>query len=256
MTTFVFSGTRPSISAGDLTDALIEEGHRTLKIRTKNSKYIPKHTHVIINWGSTAIINGVKKIINHPGDVKFATNKLLTFEIASQHGINIPWWTTRKTKLDSKKKYLARTTLTGKGGEGIVVINPGDPIPDAKMYVEYIPKKYEVRVHVMNGKTFDRQQKMNKLGAIQDNWEVRSHGNGFVFARNNMTVPGDVWVKCQEQAEKIVKALGLDFGAVDVIYNEKQGKAYVLEVNTAPGVEKSTAKNYAKRFKQYIETGV
>jgi D-alanine-D-alanine ligase-like ATP-grasp enzyme len=42
----------------------------------------------------------------------------------------------------------------------------------------------------------------------------------------------------------------LDFGAVDVIWNEKQQRAYVLEVNTAPGLEGQTVDDYARGIKE------
>jgi D-alanine-D-alanine ligase-like ATP-grasp enzyme len=41
-----------------------------------------------------------------------------------------------------------------------------------------------------------------------------------------------------------VNILGLNFGAVDVIYNEKENKYYVLEVNTAPGLSGTTLEKY------------
>ena len=41
-----------------------------------------------------------------------------------------------------------------------------------------------------------------------------------------------------------VTALGLEFGAVDIIYNDKSKKLFVLEVNTAPGIEGATVTKY------------
>ena len=45
-----------------------------------------------------------------------------------------------------------------------------------------------------------------------------------------------------------IKALKLDFGAVDII-RAKNGKLYVLEVNTAPGLEERKLQIYADYFK-------
>jgi D-alanine-D-alanine ligase-like ATP-grasp enzyme len=47
-----------------------------------------------------------------------------------------------------------------------------------------------------------------------------------------------------------VAALGLDFGAVDII-EDKEGNFYVLEINTAPGLEGHTVTSYAKAFHGY-----
>ena len=54
---------------------------------------------------------------------------------------------------------------------------------------------------------------------------------------------------CEKQAVAAVVALGLDFGAVDVVYNVKEQKAYVLEVNSAPGLSGTTLDKYVEVFK-------
>ena len=48
-----------------------------------------------------------------------------------------------------------------------------------------------------------------------------------------------------EQSLLAVEGLMVDFGAVDVVWNDQYQKAYVLEVNTAPGIENSTVLDYA-----------
>ena len=50
----------------------------------------------------------------------------------------------------------------------------------------------------------------------------------------------------------MLKELGLDFGAVDVIWNEHESKAYVLEINTAPGLEGSTVEDYKEFFNRAV----
>lgn len=77
--------------------------------------------------------------------------------------------------------------------------------------------------------------------------QVRSWVNGWVFARREIECPNDVI----EQASLAFKASGLDFGAVDVIWNEHREEAYVLEINTAPGIEGSTIDLYASYFSNW-----
>jgi D-alanine-D-alanine ligase-like ATP-grasp enzyme len=77
---------------------------------------------------------------------------------------------------------------------------------------------------------------------------VRNLANGFVYVIEGM-VP-----KCvADEAHKALESTGLAFGAVDVIWNEYQNKAYVLEINTAPGLEERTAEAYANVFKEIIQ---
>ncbi|MNY63636.1 hypothetical protein D3C86_2006230 [compost metagenome] len=50
-----------------------------------------------------------------------------------------------------------------------------------------------------------------------------------------------------------VNAIGLTFGAVDVIWNEYRHQAYVLEVNTAPGLTGTTLEKYAEAFRGLMQ---
>ncbi len=82
---------------------------------------------------------------------------------------------------------------------------------------------------------------------LMTRWKVRNNANGFIFARNGDAL-GDVPDDVLQQAIDGVTSLGLDFGAADVIYNERSSLAYVLEVNTAPGLEVTTLDNYSAAF--------
>ena len=47
-----------------------------------------------------------------------------------------------------------------------------------------------------------------------------------------------------------VAAVGYAYGAVDIIYNEKQNKCFVLEVNSRPGLMGTTLKKYVDAIKE------
>ena len=48
-------------------------------------------------------------------------------------------------------------------------------------------------------------------------------------------------------------AVGLKFGAVDLIWNELENKSYVLEINTAPGLTGATLEKYAQAIVKDIQ---
>ena len=101
-------------------------------------------------------------------------------------------------------------------------------------------------MHVVGQSIIAVQRKARNPEVDKPNWKVRNHDNGFIFVRGGFTAPDAVL----EEARRAIKALGLDFGAVDIIWNDKQGKAFVLEVNTAPGLEGQTIEDYAEGFRR------
>lgn len=223
-------------------------------IKHKNSKFKGKPEKVVINWGSSSVPEEVLKctVLNGPVAVSKAANKLSFFEAVHTHA-RLPEFTTEKEKalqwLNDGSTVVCRTLLNANSGKGIVLVEPGGNLVDAPLYTKYVPKKQEWRIHVFRGECVDIQRKARKKDIPDEevNWKIRNIGGGFIFARNEGVKPHEDIV---EQAIKAVQACGLDFGAADVIFNEKEQKAYVLEVNTAPGVDGTTLEGYVKRFEE------
>ncbi|HRP36186.1 MAG TPA: hypothetical protein PLS50_00065 [Candidatus Dojkabacteria bacterium] len=227
------------------------------KIKHENSKFKGNNKKVVINWGSSEISNPeIHKctILNPPDKVKIASNKLAFFkDVSGKDGVVVPDWTTDpKTAIDWVTKgsiVCARTILNSHSANGLVLMKKDDPksLVDAPLYTRYVPKKDEFRVHVIKGKVVDVQRKALRNGWLEEhggeiNYRVRNLANGFIYMRQNIVVPK----KVEAQALAVMKVIGLDFGAVDVIYNEKNDIAYTLEVNSAPGLEGTTIDNYVK----------
>lgn len=212
-------------------------------IKLHGSNYQGKASHLVINWGSSGCPI-FHRTLNC--DTRVAGDKLKAFKALKAGEVNVPPFTTKKDEaqnwVNDGSVVFARTVLNGHSGAGIVVVSDGS-VPVAPLYTLYIKKKQEYRIHVVKDNVIHVQQKKKKEGF--DANKVRSHANGYVFAVNDIDPPQTVI----DEAKKAVQILGLDFGAVDVIYNDKQHKAYVLEVNTAPGLCDTTANIYAQAFK-------
>lgn len=226
------------------------------RIKQEGSKYKPKRGDVIINWGSSSLPdvlkNGNAIIINSDEAVAKASNKLHSFNAFKDAGVPIPEFTTsyqtaREWVLDLKATVVARTKLNGHSGDGIVLVeHPNvDDLPRAPLYTEYVKKVQEYRLHVFRGNVFFIQRKARKREIPDEeiNWQVRNHANGFIFAHQGVDVPDGH----KEAAVKAVEALGLDFGAVDLI-ETKKGEPFVLEVNTACGLEGTTLEKYCEQL--------
>lgn len=243
----VFPYKQGSASAKTLANAL--EG-KVLKV--VGSKFKPKARDVVINWGSGRIPDfGPALVLNK--DVSVAQCKLKTFralENAEEDGdVRTPtWWESKADFLDDPEyPVVCRTKLNGHSGEGIVIANNEDELVDAPLYTEYVKKKDEYRVHVSAADgAFFVQRKARKLDVENPNWQIRNLAGGFVFVEVELAeVPAEVIYF----ANNTIEALGLDFGGVDIIWNDREEKAYVLEVNTACGLEERTAERYADAFR-------
>lgn len=235
-----------SRGAKALADAL---GGRVL--RRANSKYRFREGDLIINWGASDCPYKGRSVANQPDTIEPASNKLKCFALMKDAGVSIPsYWTNKKDIPADAFPIMCRTKLQAHSGDGIVVANNRDQLVNAPLYTQYIKKKHEYRIHALR-KPGERtsiiiaQRKGKRHGVDDANFMIRNLENGFVY------VYDEAPPECvKAEAIKALESTGLAFGAVDVIYNEHQNKAYVLEINTAPGLEERTAEAYAKEFKE------
>jgi glutathione synthase/RimK-type ligase-like ATP-grasp enzyme len=187
-----------------------------------------------------------QQVLNKPEAIMQASCKLRTFEAFKAAGVPCPEFWTPANVANAKRKdsiIIARLTTRGSGGEGIVVVREADALPKAPLYTNYIRKLAEYRVHVMRNTVLMVQQKRRDSEAEQtdDQKLIRNHDNGWVFAAVNVEFSSDEQkAKCEQAAVSAVRSLGLDFGAVDLVVSKRDGNPYVLEVNTAPGIQSPT----------------
>lgn len=242
-----------SQSASRLAEGLREAGVRCMKVYPDRA-YRPRPDDVIINWGSSQPPRWSSLMHDFPlnpfHNTCGASNKLAAFNSMEEGEVSIPEFTTRWGQADDwmqqdRHTIVVRHKLIGHSGEGIEIVSHTEGVmdlPEAPLYVKYIKKSAEYRVHVFKGQVIDIQQKRKKRGVENDevDYKVRSYANGWVFCRDDINPHASV----STEAINAVDSLGLDFGAVDVIWNNHHRKAYVLEVNTAPGLEGATVGKY------------
>lgn len=226
--------------------------------------------------------------LNHPEAVKLVANKLSFFKHMQEHkpDLTIPFcdnYNDAAALVAVGGRVFARTVLNGHSGSGIHLMasaNEGDiraimkvrennlmpvhifqreMVPDAlrdcKLFTQGITgRRSELRIHVVRGKVVLSQVKLRKEGHADNpnsNTIVRNVASGWVYGVNTVD-QFEYLDTCKAAAIEAVQTCGLDFGAVDIMFKHQTSKAYVLEINTAPGLaeEGSSLEAYATAFKE------
>lgn len=217
---------------------------------------------LVVNWGSSSWPNWTQPekwpwpngrrfhMLNHPDKVARAIDKRETFAAMDEAKIpTLDWTTDPRTASEwiaAGKDVIARTKVAGKSGEGIDVVeaDSDQDLPLAPLYTGYFPKTHEFRVHVFKGKVIDFVEKKLKQEFVgrEENRLIRNLDNGWVFAHGDLSLCNDDRDAVGATCVAAVGALGLDFGAVDVLVRlgkkepRKMKQHAVCEINTGPGL--------------------
>lgn len=220
------TGTKGSQSAKRLADALTKKlGYKVYR----SLKSFPKK--VALQYG-----HGVDKIAQYKW---FEANNIPALEYTIDKNIAEQWITAGNT-------VFGRQLLSASCGKGIVVFENGEdwgiPITfdSCKVFTKYKKKKREFRVHIFKDNVVRVvEKKLRKDWNGPRDSKIRNLANGFVFCG------------CQDEPAGLrdlaIKASGVvssDFRGVDIGYNEKLKELFVIEVNSAPGIEGSNVEAY------------
>jgi hypothetical protein len=188
----------------------------------------PRGAQGVVNWGQ----GGADGLNRHVG--RF--NKFQQFGVLYVAGVRVPAFFEHPRGNVLHFPYFGRKFNHVAGKDITLVLQHEDFAmrrqAGAQFFTEYVPSSHEYRVWVFRDKHLGTYEKV--LTHPEQYLKVgRNHGNGFGFRLVNRDV---VPRNAVDAAKAAVRALELDFGAVDILEG-KDGKFYVLEVNTAPGVE-------------------
>lgn len=188
----------------------------------------------LIRWGNRgdSRFQAVGGVLNKKSALADASNKGRCLELLTQAGINTP---PAATRFDGE--LLVGRTEQHVGGSGFFLVTSQRDFELAQRlhcthFMAYIPTAREYRVHVFNGAVIGAGEKL--MGDNATSLHIRNTGSGWTFRYSNIErIPRDV----ERVGVEAVQAIGLDFGAVDIL-KSTANNFYVLEVNTAPSLVK------------------
>lgn len=144
---------------------------------------------------------------------------------------------------------FGRKFLNASCGKGIVIIEKLEDFVPCPVYTKYKKKKREFRVHVFKDQVVSVVEKRKRKGFEGEReTKVRNLANGYVFCQTVENEPEGL----RALALAAAKVSPSDFRGVDIGYNEKKDELFVIEVNSAPGIEGSNVNKYLDAMVQYV----
>lgn len=221
----------------------------------------PPSGSIIINWGVSIwpqswIINDETIWINAPFAVGYSSNKIHMLQGFDTYDVPTVYWEIHKESVVWPGDTIVRHQIKGHSGDGIEIINEGDNLPDAPLYTKLEKFEVEQRYFVVGNRVVDVVQK-KRMGkakrealGIKLHPTIKSRKHGWIFAHNDIIPPTQ---ECINAAINAMEAVGLNFGVVDIAFNDSSNPV-VIETNSAPGLRsKTTITKLANALRSYIE---
>jgi glutathione synthase/RimK-type ligase-like ATP-grasp enzyme len=210
-------------------------------------EYDSETAHFVIEESKTAL-DGVWKTlpafwVSKPDSIRVSENKMYQLKVASGIGLNV-WHTAitndeasaREFYKSNEEKIIYKPLKKGRffrdGKQTFIFTNPVtqnyfSKIENVKyapsIFQRYIPKHIELRVTVIGESVFTVALDSQEIPAATHDWRKALHDN-------LKHTPFDLPTEIQEKCIKLLKSLGLEFGAIDLILTPNEEYVF-LEIN-------------------------
>lgn len=225
----------------------------------RNDKELIKDPDVLIRWGCTSQY-AAKKTINKTEAIHLVNNKLETRKVLLKNNISTPVLVDNLYDPNQVVNYpiIIRPIKHSQGKNLYFCLNHSEAMKalnkiNGEFYAsEYIAKDREFGVFVFHNRVTSVIEKVPKTEGANKSiaWNVAQGTHSFE------NVPWSEWkMNICFLALKAMKAVGLDFGRVDII--TKGDSSYVLEINSAHSLTSEYRQEvFAKCLDYFVENGV
>lgn len=237
----------------------IQLASRTHLAALQNDQPFPQDLTYVFRWGCTSDVPEGVKVVNTAKAIHWCYNKRQARLDMQEAGVSVPQtWTSEEFNRSRHPitaesynnivldQFVARPA-THTQGEQLNTGSAVDLVVFPGGYVSrLISKRAEYRVNIAQGRVVQLGSK-SLATADQTSWMGERD-------RFNNVRWGDWPMQVVKEALAAAKVSGADFCGVDVLL-DSNGKAYVLEVNSAPWLGNYGAKCFAKCFDFIVKNG-
>lgn len=227
----------------------------------------------VINLGTTEEFRIGSTFLNDGDMVRASSNKRKARMLFQELGVPAPRLYLRASEVGTPDLPVVGRTSYHKKGEGFWYCRTLAEVRQAVKqgathFLQFIPKTREYRVH-----TFAKHRALGQEDRALDDYvsikisekvwqgEVKpdpnepqkNHAFGWTFLGPQRRREEELDV-VRHAAKAAIAALGMDFGAVDVMYKVRDKQAFVLEVNSTPSLANETADTCGRYADRILKT--
>jgi len=208
--------------------------------------------NLILRYGNSTSVNNTNELdINSPEFIRLLVNKKKFSGVLLENNIKTPQYTQLNNSFPDDLPVMLRSTLTGCKGIGIKVINNIEDLmkePVSSYWTKFYNFTSEYRIHVVENKIIKVFRKILKEGEQKEEFPIRtSKKYKFSYVDYEEQFKKGKYIRLTEIVDKTCKVLDGKFLALDIGYDEKESYI-IIEGNSAPGLNKKTAKEYTKNL--------
>ena len=216
----------------------------------KRADYLDRADN-LIRWGQTKTVEVDGLELNNREAIILASNKPECRKTLFENKIPVP----KETEIEYP---VVGRSKKHKAGDNFFYCENAEEVQRAKdngavYFAQFYPKTNEYRVHVGGGKVL--LMSIKEGDKTQRVWNKKLSNFNFRHLRRSVWL-NDPHLKAMcKTAKKAIKAVGLDFGAVDIMADAGEGHApfVITEINTAPSLSPLAVEKYVTYFNRAID---
>lgn len=151
---------------------------------------------------------------------------------------------------------LIRKSLTGTGGKGIVIVKNMEEFEQQfespYFWTPFVKMSSEFRVHVLGGNFIKIFKKIITTPGVEEaEYPIRNVASGYHYARKEMHKEN--FKVLRQLEEKLREVFPTGFYGLDVGWDVINKRYFIIEANSAPGLNTQTVKMYAEYLVKELE---